>query len=182
MAIIKDSVDVVIVGMGWTGPVMAKELTDEGLTVVALERGADRDTQPDFSYPPVADELEGSLHRRYPQSLNSNTEQEFGKNFIPDTMAIQDFPVIYEELEPHFDFFEYVCGTSGKAGVINGQKVDGGNPYPLTDSYADPPIWCADILFPTTSNAPMGVSSLTFQLPAGGSFLSEYQVDRRLES
>ncbi len=59
MAIVKDSVDVVIVGMGWTGAIMAKELTEEGLTVVALERGADRDTQPDFSYPRVADELEG---------------------------------------------------------------------------------------------------------------------------
>jgi gluconate 2-dehydrogenase alpha chain len=180
MAIIKDSVDVVIVGMGWTGAIMAKELIEEGLTVVALERGADRDTQPDFSYPRVADELEGSVHRRYLQSLNketvtirhgisdtavpyrqmgsfkpgtgvggagthwsgchfralpedfkvrSNAEQRFGKKFIPDTMTIQDFPVTYEELEPHFDFFEYVCGTSGKAGIINGQHVDGGNPF-----------------------------------------------------
>ncbi len=42
MAIVKDPVDVVIVGMGWTGAIMAKELTDEGLSVVALERGADR--------------------------------------------------------------------------------------------------------------------------------------------
>jgi gluconate 2-dehydrogenase alpha chain len=180
MAIIKDSVDVVIVGMGWTGAIMAKELTEEGLSVVALERGADRDTQPDFSYPRVADELEGSVHRRYLQSLNketvtirhgisdtavpyrqmgsfkpgtgvggagthwsgchfralpedfkvrSNTEQRFGKAFIPDIMTIQDFPVTYEELEPHFDHFEYVCGTSGKAGIINGQHVDGGNPF-----------------------------------------------------
>ncbi len=44
-------------------------------------------------------------------------------------MTIQDFPVSYEDLEPHFDHFEYVCGTSGKAGVINGQKIDGGNPF-----------------------------------------------------
>ncbi len=44
-------------------------------------------------------------------------------------MTIQDFPVSFEELEPYFDHFEYVCGTSGKAGVINGQRVDGGNPF-----------------------------------------------------
>jgi gluconate 2-dehydrogenase alpha chain len=180
MAIVKDPVDVVIVGMGWTGAIMAKELTDEGLNVVALERGADRDTQPDFAYPRVSDELEGSVHRRYLQSLSketvtirhglsdtaapyrqigsfkpgtgvggagthwsgchfralpedfkvrSNIEQRFGKKFIPDNMTIEDFPVSYEELEPHFDHFEYVCGTSGKAGVINGQKIDGGNPF-----------------------------------------------------
>jgi gluconate 2-dehydrogenase alpha chain len=31
--------------------------------VVVLERGPDRDTQPDFAYPKVVDELEGSVHR-----------------------------------------------------------------------------------------------------------------------
>ncbi len=166
--------------MGWTGAIMAKELTDAGLTVVALERGPDRDTQPDFSYPRVVDELEGSVHRKFLQSLSketvtvrhgvggvavpyremgsfkpgtgvggagshwsgchfralpedlklrSNVEHRYGKGFIPEGMTIEDFPVSYEELEPHFDHFEYVCGTSGKAGVINGQKVEGGNPF-----------------------------------------------------
>jgi len=55
MAIVKPKVDAVIVGMGWTGAIMAKELTDAGLRVVALERGPDRDTQPDFAYPRVVD-------------------------------------------------------------------------------------------------------------------------------
>jgi gluconate 2-dehydrogenase alpha chain len=36
--------DAVIVGFGWTGAIMAKELTEAGLKVVALERGAFRDT------------------------------------------------------------------------------------------------------------------------------------------
>ena len=44
MAIVKPRVDAVIVGMGWTGAIMAKELTDAGLSVVALERGPDRET------------------------------------------------------------------------------------------------------------------------------------------
>jgi gluconate 2-dehydrogenase alpha chain len=180
MAINKDPVDAVIVGMGLTGAVMAKELTDEGLNVVALERGADRDTQPDFAYPRVIDELVGSVHRRYLQSLaketvtirhgpsdtavpyrqigsfkpgagvggagahwsgchfralpedfkiRSNVEQRYGKAFIPEEMTIQDFPVSYEDLEPHFDRFEYVCGTPGKAGVLNGRRVEGGNSF-----------------------------------------------------
>ena len=173
-------VDAVIVGMGWTGAIMAKELTDAGLSVVALERGADRDTQPDFAYPMNVDELEGSVHRRYLQSLSqetvtvrhgvgdiavpyrqigsfkpgthvggagthwsgchfralpedlrlrSNVEQRYGRRFIPEGMTIADFPVTYDELEPFFDHFEQVCGTSGKAGVLGGRKVEGGNPF-----------------------------------------------------
>lgn len=73
MTITKDEVDAVIVGMGWTGSILAKELTEAGLKVVGLERGPDRDTQPEFSYPRVVDELEGSVHRRYLQSLSQET-------------------------------------------------------------------------------------------------------------
>jgi gluconate 2-dehydrogenase alpha chain len=73
MANVKPKTDVVIVGLGWTGSILAKELTDAGLNVVALERGPDRDTQPDFSYPRVVDELEGSVHRRYLLSLQQET-------------------------------------------------------------------------------------------------------------
>ena len=50
-------VDAVIVGFGWTGAIMAKELTEAGLHVVALERGAYRDTYPDGAYPKTLDEL-----------------------------------------------------------------------------------------------------------------------------
>ncbi|SDG23045.1 MULTISPECIES: GMC family oxidoreductase [Rhodanobacteraceae] len=180
MATVKPKVDAVIVGMGWTGAILAKELTEAGLHVVALERGADRDTQPDFAYPKVVDELEGSVHRRFLQSLNqetvtirhnsasdavpyrqmgsfkpgtgvggagthwsgchfrplpedmylrTNMEHRYGKAFIPADMTIQDFPVSYDDLEPHLDMFERVCGTSGKAGVINGVLQEGGNPF-----------------------------------------------------
>ena len=50
-------VDVAIVGFGWTGSILAKELTDEGLQVVAFERGGFRDTIPDFSPAHIQDEL-----------------------------------------------------------------------------------------------------------------------------
>ena len=39
MAERKKSVDAVIIGYGWTGAILAKTLTDAGLSVVALERG-----------------------------------------------------------------------------------------------------------------------------------------------
>ncbi|WDS35254.1 GMC family oxidoreductase [Pseudoxanthomonas sp.] len=180
MANTKPKVDVIVVGLGWTGSIMAKELTDAGMNVVAFERGPDRDTQPDFSYPRVVDELEGSVHRRYLQSLHqetvtvrhglsdtavpyrqmgsfkpgtgvggagshwsgchfrplpedmklrTNVEQRYGKKFIPEDMTIQDFPITYQDLEPHLDMFEKVCGTSGKAGNLGGQLQAGGNPF-----------------------------------------------------
>ena len=34
--------------------------------------------------------------------------------------AIQDWPVSYDDLEPYYDRFEKLCGTSGKAGNLNG--------------------------------------------------------------
>ncbi|MEK4304710.1 GMC family oxidoreductase [Oceanobacillus sp. FSL K6-0251] len=40
-----DKVDVVTVGVGWTGGIIAAELTKEGYKVVGLERGGDRGTE-----------------------------------------------------------------------------------------------------------------------------------------
>ena len=45
------SADIVIVGLGWTGGILAKELAETGLSIVVLERGGPRDTNPDFTYP-----------------------------------------------------------------------------------------------------------------------------------
>src|SRR5215472_4382264 len=50
-------VDAVVVGMGWTGPIMARELTKAGLTVVGLERGPDRNPAEEFVIPRLRDEL-----------------------------------------------------------------------------------------------------------------------------
>ncbi|RWR15534.1 GMC family oxidoreductase [Paenirhodobacter populi] len=49
--------DVVIVGLGWTGSIMGIELAQEGLEIVALERGRDQHTVPEFKYPNQIDEL-----------------------------------------------------------------------------------------------------------------------------
>jgi gluconate 2-dehydrogenase alpha chain len=47
----------------------------------------------------------------------------------------------YDDLEPHYDRFEYLCGTSGQAGNVNGKILDGGNPFegPRSRSYPNPP-------------------------------------------
>ena len=49
--------DVVIVGLGWTGAILAHELTDQGLEVVAIERGPWRDTATHFNIGYAPDEL-----------------------------------------------------------------------------------------------------------------------------
>jgi gluconate 2-dehydrogenase alpha chain len=50
-------VDVVLVGFGLTGGIIAKELSGRGLKIVALERGVKRETNPDFAVPQIRDEL-----------------------------------------------------------------------------------------------------------------------------
>lgn len=50
-------VDVVLAGFGWTAAILAHELTQDGLEVVALERGGWRDTPTDFPTTHAPDEL-----------------------------------------------------------------------------------------------------------------------------
>ncbi|WP_353236106.1 GMC family oxidoreductase [Diaphorobacter ruginosibacter] len=57
MARIEKKKDVVIVGLGWTGAIAGIELAAEGLEIVALERGRDQNTVPEFKYPNQIDEL-----------------------------------------------------------------------------------------------------------------------------
>jgi len=61
---------------------------------------------------------------------------------LPDDMTIQDWPVNYDELEPYYDRFEKLCGTSGKAGNIRGAKQEGGNPFEgwRSSDYPTPPL------------------------------------------
>ncbi|MET0320544.1 MAG: GMC family oxidoreductase [Duganella sp.] len=66
-------VDAVIIGLGWTGAIMAKELTDAGLSVVVLERGPSRDTSPDFEYPRIVDELKHAVRGDLWQPLARET-------------------------------------------------------------------------------------------------------------
>ena len=42
---------------------------------------------------------------------------------IPTDMNPQDWGVSYDEVEPYYDKFEFLCGISGKAGNLRGQKI-----------------------------------------------------------
>jgi len=73
----------------------------------------------------------GQCWRFLPSDFVARThlEQRYGKDFVPPGMTIQDWGVTYDELEPYYDRFEYVCGVSGKAGNLQGAKQEGGNPF-----------------------------------------------------
>jgi gluconate 2-dehydrogenase alpha chain len=86
----------------------------------------------------------GQLWRASPEDLliRSHYESKYGKSFIPKDMTIQDYPVTFDELEPHFDHFEKVCGVSGTAGNLRGMLKAGGNPFegPRSDEFPTPPL------------------------------------------
>ena len=183
--------DVVIIGLGWTGSIIAQELTDEGLDVVAIERGPWRNTATD--YPPNYDQDElryrirhelflqpaqttftfrnkmtqtalpirnwgafmppngvggGGVHwnaetwRFLPSDfvLRTHLTERYGASFLPADMTIQDWGITYDDLEPHYDRFEYLCGTSGTAGNLHGAIQAGGNPFegPRSRPYPNP--------------------------------------------
>jgi gluconate 2-dehydrogenase alpha chain len=73
-------VDAVTVGFGWTGAILARELTKAGLNVVGLERGPDRVPGEDFILPSVRDEV------KYGQRLELMQDNSL------DTITFRNFP------------------------------------------------------------------------------------------
>lgn len=73
MAIQKQPVDVVVVGMGWAGSIAAKELSDAGLSVVGLERGDLRTQSKDFDTPRMYDELPFNIRNALAMDLSRET-------------------------------------------------------------------------------------------------------------
>lgn len=189
----REKADVVIVGLGWSGSLMAEELTRAGLKVVAIDRGAWE--QAHRNYPPniAADELRFGVRRealRPPgvetltfrnasaeialpgRDWNSwqtgNSVGGAGKHWaanawrfspadfqmatrvreryagmpLADGLIVQDWGVSYDDLETHYDRFEKIAGIGGKAGVLDGQHVAGGNPFEGSRSseYPTPPL------------------------------------------
>jgi gluconate 2-dehydrogenase alpha chain len=67
--------------------------------------------------------------------------ERYGRAFIPPDVTVQDWGVSAAELEPHYDRFEYLLGTSGKAGNLKGRKIPGGNIFedPRSREYPTPP-------------------------------------------
>jgi len=184
--------DVVIIGVGMVGSIVAKELAAAGYKVVGLERGQPRFTVPDFQGPAVHDELRFDIRKALMQDntkeavtfrnkvsetalpirrwesflpgtglggshvhwngqtyrfhandfqLATKTRARYGAKFLDPDLTPQDWGVTYADLEPHYDRFEYLLGTSGKAGNIKGTIQAGGDPFesPRSRDYPTPP-------------------------------------------
>lgn len=85
----------------------------------------------------------GQFFRFQPDDFQMRTHyaQRYGAAHIPADLTVQDWGVTYDEMEPHFDRFDYLLGIGGKAGNIRGQRQDGGNPFEAWRSrdYPNPP-------------------------------------------
>src|ERR1700724_2985759 len=74
----------------------------------------------------------GTLSWRFHEDdfrARSRTIERYGASAIPQDSSLADWPVTYADLEPFYDKAEYDLGVSGKAGNLQGRKVDGRNPF-----------------------------------------------------
>src|SRR3954451_22223641 len=190
-----EKTDVVIIGVGAAGGILAAELGKAGMKVIGLERGPRLTTQdfnphdelryfqrqdlrPNIKRQPVtwrpnkdarANPMPvlnngnqaggGTVHygavswRMHEDDfrVRSNTTERYGASAIPEDSSLADWPLSYADLEPFYDRAEYELGVSGKAGNLQGRKIDGGNVFeaPRRREYPLPPLLQdqAEILF-----------------------------------
>ena len=181
-----EKTDVVIVGVGAAGGILAAELGKAGMKVIGLERGPRLKTE-DFN---PHDELRyfqrldlrpnpkrqpvtwrpnangravpvarqdygnqaggGTVHygavswRMHEDDFRarSQTVARYGASVIPEDSSLADWPLSYADLEPYYDRAEYELGVSGKAGNLQGKKIEGGNVFeaPRRREYPLPPL------------------------------------------
>ena len=190
-----EKTDVVIIGVGAAGGILAAELGKAGMKVIGLERGPRLTTQdfnphdelryfqrqdlrPNIKRQPVtwrpntdarANPMPvlnygnqaggGTVHygavswRMHEDDFRarSHTIERYGASAIPADSSLADWPLSYADLEPFYDRAEYELGVSGKAGNLQGRKIDGGNVFeaPRRREYPLPPLLQdqAEILF-----------------------------------
>jgi gluconate 2-dehydrogenase alpha chain len=86
----------------------------------------------------------GLAWRFFPEmfTLRTHLAQRFGVSRLPEDLAVQDWGVTYDHLEPHYWRAEQMLGVGGKAGNLRGTIVEGGNPFegPRAHEYPLPPL------------------------------------------
>lgn len=159
----QEMTDVVIVGCGAGGGVVAKELGEAGLSCVVLEAGPRFDPERDYRTNQFDFELTASrvfeaddprrdlytlggtrrFHYSRAKGVGGSTlifgavcprlHQSDFRVFSEDGVA-DDWPITYEDLEPYYCAVEYELGVSGHSGP-------GGNPFdpPRSLPYPTPP-------------------------------------------
>ncbi len=181
-----EKTDVVIIGVGAAGGVLAAELGKAGMKVIGLERGprlttqdfnphdelryfTRQDLRPNIKRQPVtwrpnaharANPIPvqnygnqagggtvhyGAVSWRFHEDdfrARSQTIERYGASAIPKDSSLVDWPLSYADLEPYYDRIEYELGVSGKAGNLQGRKIDGGNVFeaPRRREFPLPPL------------------------------------------
>jgi gluconate 2-dehydrogenase alpha chain len=181
-----EKTDVVIIGVGAAGGILAAELGKAGMKVIGLERGprlttADfnphdelryfqrQDLRPNIKRQPVtwrpnADASAhplpvlnygsqagggtvhyGAISWRFHEDdfrPRAHTIERYGSRAIPEDSSLVDWPLAYADVEPFYDRAEYELGVSGKAGNLQGRKIEGGNVFeaPRQREYPLPPL------------------------------------------
>jgi len=143
--------DVVIIGLGWTGSIMAYELTGAGLDVVAIERGAWRDTATDFPPATSPDELRYQirldLFQRTAQStvtMRNNASQtalpvrQWG-SFIPGNgvggAGVHWNGMTFRFLESDYQLRTHLTQRYGKHAIPDNMTIQD---YPVTYTELEP--------------------------------------------
>ena len=182
-----EKTEVVIVGVGAAGGILAAELGKAGMKVIGLERGprlktADfealdelryferQDLRPNIKREPVTwrpnanarASSDAGAQQRQPGRRRHRALRHGCRGACTRTISacaarpssatarprsrtdssLVDWPVSYAELEPFYDQAEYELGVSGKAGNLQGKKIDGGNVFeaPRSREYPLPPL------------------------------------------
>lgn len=83
----------------------------------------------------------GISYRFYPENfqLATHLREKHGAR-LPEGLAVQDWGIRYDEIEPYYWKAEQLIGVGGKAGNLNGKKIDGGNVFegPRSHEYPNP--------------------------------------------
>ena len=78
-------VDAVVIGLGFSGAILSRELTKAGLNVVALERGADRNPAEEFTLTRLRDELRYVIRL---ELMQDNSIDTISFRNAPDELAL----------------------------------------------------------------------------------------------
>ncbi|WP_156411067.1 GMC family oxidoreductase [Paenibacillus sp. Soil787] len=147
-----EEVDVVIVGAGAAGGVLAKELSEAGMSVVVLDAGPFRDTQKDLASDELTMQNLGWQDTRIVDGTNpltmghNNSGRGIGGGTVHFTAVFlrfhdadfkartmdgvaDDWPISYEDLEPFYDRIEKEIAVSGPKHFPWG-NYHGPYPYP----------------------------------------------------
>jgi len=78
-------VDAIVIGLGFSGAILSRELTKAGLNVVALERGADRNPAEEFTLTRLRDELRYVIRL---ELMQDNSTDTISFRNAPDELAL----------------------------------------------------------------------------------------------